>query len=925
MIVNSPITCRLLTLAFILTLLFVVEARFNDCTTLSNECCWRPSNFSVPWQRHESIDQMWYRKNFRIGMLRPPPNQPYYSTVISEPNEISVLESCSYCSRSGNVKIYLRHWASATTSMELCWSQLTGQRNVTDCRELDTNKHGMIETQQISIQRNIPVFFSLILKSNSTSSPATGLVDFLNVRSELCSLNIQRLKSQRFVSLGGSHLATGRNPGSNSDEQNGRNLKEESEAASKFFNSEENEQSPISNVLDLMPATQLDEQVVQKNMPDSHSLSPSWSQLQAPTPTAQTSWPPKAAEPRPPSISPADVFDWPPTSVHHIVNKQQPQQSNLAARLQASIDEFNRQAALPSAFASSVNPSPPSFEATEFRTTDFRAPPPTAETQDDIQSPMKSKLFNSQQRSEFVARDKPTAPLSFAKMFEFLATTSASPLVSTWPSPTQNLGPFLVASPSAPTLWSSAASTSESNDQPPSHAHFSLPSTVDLAPVEFASLIPHNPPQPASESAPAPWLVAPQQFGTQINKRPPPVISLVTPKPFNPFADLFGDEFAEFLNPEFNTTKYDELEIRYEKSKHSAATTNLQTVPLKSKSTNRLPTHGPRNELQIGRLPNGATPRAVAPASLPLTTTTVRMPIDRLDANQIRQSVALNPLKLRPANRKFEGFASMEERYRAFTPTNTTMTSTTTTTSTTSIPPVTNATTDSSTLSDPPALPTPRSRWSAIEPIVAIRSHASTPVDNVDYPKIGHLPGRKSEQEDQERAVERSFKTKKNSKACFYSGGCLFEKSSCGFENSPSLATKGEFRRVTVGSSKFVEARVSPGEVAVYESPVNTTRGFYVLFDYLEWTEGEKLSACCFTPGRDPVDSYCPYESSTNETDVIWENGQIFCESETTKIMFICENFGNRGGVCAVDNIRIHAEWDTEFQQPCQANQLPNL
>jgi hypothetical protein len=30
---------------------------------------------------------------------------------------------------------------------------------------------------------------------------------------------------------------------------------------------------------------------------------------------------------------------------------------------------------------------------------------------------------------------------------------------------------------------------------------------------------------------------------------------------------LFGEEFADFLDPAFNTSKYDELEIRYEQQK----------------------------------------------------------------------------------------------------------------------------------------------------------------------------------------------------------------------------------------------------------------------------------------------------------------------------------------------------------------------
>jgi hypothetical protein len=87
-----------------------------------------------------------------------------------------------------------------------------------------------------------------------------------------------------------------------------------------------------------------------------------------------------------------------------------------------------------------------------------------------------------------------------------------------------------------------------------------------------------------------------------------------------------------------------------------------------------------------------------------------------------------------------------------------------------------------------------------------------------------------------------------------------------------------------VGSSNFVEARVGAGDVAVYASPVNASmQGFHVLFDYLEWTEGEKLSACCHTPGRQPIELYCPFESTTNETDIRWQSERIRCEPETQR------------------------------------------
>ena len=89
-----------------------------------------------------------------------------------------------------------------------------------------------------------------------------------------------------------------------------------------------------------------------------------------------------------------------------------------------------------------------------------------------------------------------------------------------------------------------------------------------------------------------------------------------------------------------------------------------------------------------------------------------------------------------------------------------------------------------------------------------------------------------------------------------------------------------------MGSSTFAEAKLSPGEVAVLESEVNMTdTGYAVLFDRLEWMEGEKLSACCWTGGRTPYELECPFESDMSvKGSVEWKSEKINCPQYTSKV-----------------------------------------
>uniref|UniRef100_A0A0N4ZHI2 MAM domain-containing protein n=1 Tax=Parastrongyloides trichosuri TaxID=131310 RepID=A0A0N4ZHI2_PARTI len=160
---------------------------------------------------------------------------------------------------------------------------------------------------------------------------------------------------------------------------------------------------------------------------------------------------------------------------------------------------------------------------------------------------------------------------------------------------------------------------------------------------------------------------------------------------------------------------------------------------------------------------------------------------------------------------------------------------------------------------------------------------------------------------------------------CNTIGGCLFDRSFCSYHNVPDLANGGEFRAASVGQSRFIEARLSPGQVAVFETTTIMAEDHFVLFDVLEWVEGEKLSACCITPNRQPSEMVCPYETSTFQGPIEWKAARLVCPKGTTKLMFICENYGRTKGVCAIDNIRLHKTTDTAWSEPCQKNLLVSM
>uniref|UniRef100_A0A1I7Z014 MAM domain-containing protein n=1 Tax=Steinernema glaseri TaxID=37863 RepID=A0A1I7Z014_9BILA len=177
----------------------------------------------------------------------------------------------------------------------------------------------------------------------------------------------------------------------------------------------------------------------------------------------------------------------------------------------------------------------------------------------------------------------------------------------------------------------------------------------------------------------------------------------------------------------------------------------------------------------------------------------------------------------------------------------------------------------------------------------------------------------KSDGDENSITEDDSVKLETKGDVCNTVGGCLFDHGMCGYRNSKILSNKGKFVRGISGKSVFVETRLQPGDVAVFETRTRMEEPHVVLFDWLEFTEGEKLSACCYTPGRTPQDLVCPMESeSYTTTDIVWKPGRIECPTNTTKIMFICENYGRVDGVCALDTIRLFKQSDVAMQFPCQ-------
>ncbi|KAL3994967.1 hypothetical protein ACH3XW_23880 [Acanthocheilonema viteae] len=170
---------------------------------------------------------------------------------------------------------------------------------------------------------------------------------------------------------------------------------------------------------------------------------------------------------------------------------------------------------------------------------------------------------------------------------------------------------------------------------------------------------------------------------------------------------------------------------------------------------------------------------------------------------------------------------------------------------------------------------------------------------------------------------------------CNTVGGCLFDQSMCTYQSS-HMSHGSTFQRVRLYDRNFMQALTRPNTIAVLETDTSFTEDHKIVFDALEFTEGERLYGCCYNKKRDadetltsirtllggerPSELFCPFATAAHSTPLIWRTERFTCPGGTEKILFMCENNGKINGACAMDNIRIHKILDVLEMEPCQKN-----
>ncbi|PAV59414.1 hypothetical protein WR25_13529 [Diploscapter pachys] len=91
---------------------------------------------------------------------------------------------------------------------------------------------------------------------------------------------------------------------------------------------------------------------------------------------------------------------------------------------------------------------------------------------------------------------------------------------------------------------------------------------------------------------------------------------------------------------------------------------------------------------------------------------------------------------------------------------------------------------------------------------------------------------------------------------CSTVGGCLFERSLCGWTSPSNIPSALQFKKNSVHLSNFIQARVPPGEISIVQHETFMTEPHTVLFDSLEFRLGTRLVGCCYISHTEMT---CPF------------------------------------------------------------------
>ncbi|MCP9263837.1 hypothetical protein DINM_007208 [Dirofilaria immitis] len=132
---------------------------------------------------------------------------------------------------------------------------------------------------------------------------------------------------------------------------------------------------------------------------------------------------------------------------------------------------------------------------------------------------------------------------------------------------------------------------------------------------------------------------------------------------------------------------------------------------------------------------------------------------------------------------------------------------------------------------------------------------------------------------------------------CNTIGGCLFDHSMCSYHYS-QLSRGSTFQRVRLHDRNFMQAFTRPNTVAVLETDTSFMEEYKIVFDVLEYTEGERFYGCCYNTelesealinirrmlgGKRPSELFCPFATEAHSTPIIWKTQRFTCPIATKR------------------------------------------